>query len=74
MLRSTAASPPTTLPQDLAGQALGLAISAAVPHEKIAMAIAPLVRACWEAVCRWMAWSRSDGASSCVGAKLWAQQ
>ncbi|PRW60157.1 DNA topoisomerase 3-beta isoform X1 [Chlorella sorokiniana] len=29
--------------EDLAGQALGLAISAAVPHEKIAMAIAPLV-------------------------------
>lgn len=35
---------PINLPQDLAGQALGLAISAAVPHEKIAMAIAPLVR------------------------------
>ena len=37
------ASRPASL-QDMAGQALGLAISAVVPHEKIAMAIAPLVR------------------------------
>ena len=37
--------PSLASPQDLAGQALGLSISAAVPHEKIAMAIAPLVGA-----------------------------
>lgn len=38
-------SPPPThmAPQDLAGQGLGLAVSAAVPHEKVAMALTPMV-------------------------------